>query len=66
MRCNRFLLAAALLVPMVWCGDVQAQSDIPRTAFGTPDLNGIWDFHHLTPLQRPREFSGKATLSVGL
>jgi hypothetical protein len=63
MRKNRSLTAATLLVPMLWCGDAQAQSDIPRTAFGTPDLNGIWDYHHLTPLQRPREFSDKATLS---
>ena len=63
MRHNGSVSAAVLLVTMFWCGGAQAQSDIPRTASGTPDLNGIWDFHHLTPLQRPREFSGKTTLS---
>ena len=64
MRNNRAVSSAVLLVTMLWCGGAQAQSDIPRTASGMPDLNGIWDFHHLTPLQRPREFSGKATLSA--
>ena len=35
-----------------------AQDDVKRTPWGKPDLNGYWDFHHLTPLQRPVEFEG--------
>ncbi len=42
---------------------VIAQDNIPRTPWGKPDLNGIWDFHHLTPLQRPAEFGDKAVLT---
>ncbi len=40
-----------------------ADSDIPRTAWGRPDLNGYWDYHHLTPLQRPRQFEGIEVLN---
>ena len=32
----------------------------PRTAWGVPDLQGIWDYRTMTPLQRPREFSDQA------
>ena len=35
-----------------------AQHEIKRTPWGKPDLNGYWDYHHLTPLQRPAEFEG--------
>ena len=31
----------------------------PRTSWGDPDLQGIWDYSTLTPLQRPRELAGK-------
>ena len=27
---------------------------VPRTAWGQPDLGGIWDFRTITPMQRPR------------
>ena len=32
---------------------------IPRTSDGKPDLQGIWDFRTLTPLERPSELAGK-------
>ena len=35
-----------------------AQDQIARTPWGKPDLNGYWDYHHLTPLRRPSEFEG--------
>ena len=34
-----------------------------RTAWGDPDLQGVWDFRTLTPLERPDEFEGKAFLT---
>ena len=35
----------------------------PRTAWGAPDLQGIWDYRTLTPLERPDEFDGREFLS---
>ena len=34
-----------------------------RTAFGHPDLQGVWALQTLTPLERPQEFAGRATLT---
>jgi hypothetical protein len=34
-----------------------------RTADGHPDLQGVWDFRTITPLQRPDEYAGKAVLT---
>ena len=36
---------------------------IPRTAWGAPDLQGVWDYRTMTPLQRPSEFAGKAVMT---
>ena len=35
----------------------------PRTADGHPDLQGVWSNATRTPLERPAEFAGKATIS---
>ncbi len=34
-----------------------------RTTFGHPDLQGVWALQTLTPLERPAEFAGRATLT---
>jgi hypothetical protein len=36
----------------------------PHTAWGDPDLQGVWNFATLTPLERPRELAGKEVLTV--
>ena len=36
---------------------------IPRTADGHPDLQGTWTNATLTPMERPSEFAGKATVT---
>ena len=41
----------------------QAGSDIPRTPSGRPDLSGTYDTATVTPLQRPREFGDRLTLT---
>ena len=49
--------AVAVLVALVSSGaaPAAAQTTVPRTAWGQPDLQGIWDFRTITPLQRPEE-----------
>ena len=36
---------------------------VPRTPDGQPDLQGVWDFRTITPLERPDALGGKQTLS---
>src|SRR5262252_3665986 len=38
-------------------------SVVPRTVDGQPDLQGIWDFRTVTPLERPSEFADKPVLT---
>src|SRR5690348_4011083 len=35
----------------------------PRTSDGQPDIQGVWSTATTTPLERPAEFAGKATLT---
>ncbi len=35
----------------------------PRTAWGKPDLRGVWDFRTITPLERPRSLGDRDTFS---
>jgi hypothetical protein len=35
----------------------------PRTGDGHPDLQGFWDNNNATPLERPKELAGRATLT---
>ena len=32
---------------------------VSRTSWGDPDLQGIWDYRTITPLERPRELNGR-------
>ncbi|NQV68636.1 MAG: hypothetical protein HQ498_01285 [Pseudohongiella sp.] len=50
--------ASTLMLTLVSSASFAADADIPRTPWGKPDLNGYWDYHHLTPLQRPSQFEG--------
>jgi hypothetical protein len=36
---------------------------VPRTSDGHPDLEGVWSFATLTPLERPAEFAGRTFLT---
>ncbi len=55
------ILAAGLLLPII----SSAQSDnIPRTASGVPDLQGIYTYRTLTPLNRPAELADKEVLTA--
>ena len=36
---------------------------VPRNSLGKPDLQGVWDFRTLTPLERPKALGDKAVFS---
>jgi len=36
----------------------------PRTPWGEPDLQAIWDFATITPMERPKEQAGKEVLTA--
>src|SRR5580765_7224175 len=35
----------------------------PRTLDGHPDLQGVWDFRNVIPLERPSQYAGKEFLT---
>ena len=41
----------------------QTGAGLPRLADGRPDLQGVWDFRTLTPLERPEDLAGQPRLS---
>ena len=41
-----------------------AAQESPRTGWGDPDLQGVWDFRTLTPLERPEDLGDKAFLTA--
>jgi hypothetical protein len=68
MTRNRLLVSGFVLLTTVTLSSppAVAQSKGPapaRTADGKPNLEGIYSFSTITPLQRPERLAGKATLS---
>ena len=55
-----------MVVPVPAAAQVQTTdpSSPLRTPWGHPDLQGLWDYRTITPLERPEELAGKAILTA--
>jgi hypothetical protein len=62
-----------LLVAAMWLSEVRlagqspdasAKKPVPRLADGRPDLQGLWSFATVTPLERPKEFADREVLTA--
>ncbi len=62
MRSTRGLLVGALFLPALALAQPTSPSEF-QTPWGDPDLQGMWDYRTMTPLQRPGELADKAVLT---
>ncbi len=68
-RCFASLLtmtAVVLLAPLSVPAQAQTETSAkptPRTAWGAPELQGVWDFRSITPLQRPEKLADQEFLT---
>ena len=60
---KKIALAVVLVAAAANLSAQKAQWKVPRTADGQPDLQGTWANNNATPLERPVEFAGRATLT---
>ncbi len=71
MSCRTIVISSAVIV-LLSAMSATAQSPaagsdtwIPlRTTWGDPDLQGVWDFRSLTPMERPTGLEGKEFLTA--
>ena len=64
-RCQRHALAFLVMLAAVAAAlPAAAQTaEAPRTAWGAPDLQGVWDFRSLTPMERPADLADQETFT---
>ena len=55
-------MAVGLLVPLAGAQSAGPVA-VPRTPWGKPNLQGVWDFATMTPMERPEGLVGKETLT---
>ena len=64
MSMKTVIMASAFVgIPMVAGVQTQSPVDVPRTAWGHPDLQGVWNNNTVVPLQRPAALGDKRTLT---
>ena len=59
------VFALVLFTPLPVAGQAgTADSHSAHTPWGTPNLQGIWDFRDITPLERPDQYAGRESLTA--
>jgi len=65
IRVHNLLPMAGLAAALSLCVSCTPQAYEPeRTSWGTPNIEGLWDFRTLTPFERPLDMADKAELTV--
>ena len=70
---DRFLAALSTVVMVLLLAPIPAAAQaataatdgwmLPRTPDDQPDLQGVWDYRTVTPLERPSELAGREFLT---
>ena len=65
MRSKRSAMRPVLVavVGMIALPILPMAQSAPQTPWGAPDLQGVWDFRTITPLERPEDLGDKAFLT---
>src|SRR6187549_2902749 len=62
--CLALLIAVAFATTALVSGQSAKPSwSVPRTSDGRPDLQGVWANNGMTPLERPKQWGGRATMT---
>ena len=59
-----FLLVVGMPAAPPAAGQARDDYEVPRTPWGDPDLQGLWDTRTYTPLERPPEFGDREFMTV--
>ena len=57
------VIAVVALTPMFAAAQSTDTTAPPRTPWGAPDLQGVWDFRSITPMERPEELADQEFLT---
>lgn len=65
MRLQKLLISSVFSLTAMTAAVAQAQDDyaVPRTEWGQPDLQGVWNFSSNTPMQRPQRYGDQEFLT---
>ena len=63
MTCLAIGLAVTTTAVLAAQSRTAATWSVPRTPDGRPDLQGVWANNNMTPLERPPQFAGRATMT---
>jgi hypothetical protein len=63
---TREIASAVSIAALILCVPATAQDadwTVPRTAWGDPDMQGVWRYEGTIPLERPARYEGRAFLT---
>ena len=62
---HRYVAASLSVIVVITLSVIPAAAQsVPRTPWGQPDIQGIWDFRTITPMQRPEDLADKEFLTA--